>query len=124
GLERRQRLLEFIVLVVILADDKQRLAALGRVVRLAVGVVGARHHVVVVGVGKLRLRQFQPGRAIVGAKRDRLFQIVDRLPVALGSELFVGVLLEARDQVGLAFFGVDAIEQVLAIVTAGIGQFL
>ena len=98
GLEYRQRLLELVVAVEVAGDDEQRVAALHRVGRFAVGVVGARQHMVGIAGGDLRLGQTQPHQPVIGAVGDRLFQIVDRLRVAFRLVFGVGVLAQAGDQ--------------------------
>ena len=59
-LEGGERLLLLVVPVVVAADDKQRRAALDRIGRFEIGVVGARHRMVVLD-RELALRQPQPG---------------------------------------------------------------
>ena len=89
GLERGERLLLLVVAVVVAADHKQRRAALDRVGRFQIGVVGARHRMVVLG-GELALREPQPDETVIGAVGDRAGQLVDRRGVALGLVIGVG----------------------------------
>ena len=109
--------------VVVATDQEQRVAALDRVGRSGVGVVGRDRRAVVVG-GHQVLRQAQPDEAVIGAKGDRLAQVVDRLGVAFRPVLGIGIAAQPRDQRGLPLVGRDAVDQFLAIGGAGFGQFL
>ncbi len=89
GVKGGERLLLLVVPVVIAADDEQRHAALDRIGRFEIGVVGARHRMVVPG-SELVLREAQPDEAVIGAIGDRAGQFVDRRRIALGLIFGVG----------------------------------
>src|SRR5712691_3498152 len=72
----------------------------------------------------LRLGEPQPDQPVIGAIGDRLFEIVDRLGIALGAVLGVGVAAQPGDQRRLLLGDGNALDQLLAILPGRVGQFL
>jgi hypothetical protein len=123
GLKGGERLLLLVVAIVIAADQKERVAALDRIGRFGIGVVGRDRRAVIVGRDEV-LRQPQPDKPVIGAIGDRLRQIVDRLGVAFRAVFGIGVAAQPRDQRRLPLVDRDAVDQFLAIGGARLGQLL
>ena len=121
GIKGGERLLLLVVPVVVAADDKERRAALDRIGRFQIGVIGARHRMVVLG-GELALRQPQPDETIIGAVGDGAPQHVDRSPVVLGLVFKLGRPPQTGDEPRLLFVGRDAVDQLAAPIARRIGE--
>ncbi len=120
GVKRGERLLLLVVPVVIAADYEERHAAFDRIGRFKIGVVGARHRVVVLG-SELVLRETQPNQTVIGAIGDGAGQFLDRRGVALGLVIGFGGPPPAGDQRGLLLVRRDAVDQLPAPIARRIG---
>ena len=117
-----ERFLVLLVAVEIAGDQEQRVAALDRVGRFDVGVVGGGLDMVVRGAGVQRLRQPQPDQPVIGAVGDRLGQIVDRLRIALGAVSASASRRSRGISAGCRLLAGIAVEQLLAVRLGGFGQ--
>ena len=123
GLEGGERLFLLVVAVVVAADDKECRAALDRVGRFQIGVVGARHRMIVIG-GELALGEPQPDEAVIGAIGDGARQLADGRRVVLRLVFDLGRLPECGHPIRLLLVRRDAVDQLLAPVARRIGQLL
>ena len=112
-----------VVAVVVAADDKECGTALDRVGRFQVGVVGARHRMIVIG-GELALGEAQPDEAVIGAIGDGGGQPADGRPVVLRLVFDLRRPPQGGHETGLLFVRRDAVDQLLAPVARRIGQLL
>src|SRR5262249_56087852 len=86
-----------------------------------IGVIGGGHGMVVARRREV-LGEAQPDQPVIGAKGDRLCQVIDGLGIALRPVLLVGVLPEPRDQRRLTLVRRNVANEVLAVIGAGLGQ--
>jgi hypothetical protein len=115
GIEGGERLLLLVVAVIVAADHKKCGAALDRVGRFQVGVVGARDRMVVIG-GELALREPEPHQPVIGTVHDGARQFADSRPVILCLVFDLGRPPQGGHEVGLLAVCRDAVDQLLAPV--------